>query len=559
MQLVETAPHEFNANFNFDAGLGPFFAADRQIKKGGGSVKGRFEAFGESWDVKLYYQDSNVLPPDDGTTPAGTPWRLDEPREFRFKVEAVEADDQAGQKSFNAHLRPRWDRMKIEDSRGRTSRPNVPFEEGVNLKVQGSNIEFVRYLELVQKAAEAVGVNASHFDERGRHESSVVTQAERYVRVHEDYSGPIHARDGPLARAGHLLEDDRNGRREIEQTDIDESGEKVPGYRHQVGLDERRVREVWPNHELPKRFKHYRARESKSLDGALRHPKVGAIYYGSLWRDRSRNHGVTRDELDQLTHELEESLLSMLADAGLDVSSAHQYVSDDYFEADTSDRDRQIVELPLEELQTNQESVVINHVADGLSPVEWESLDVLVTDGGEVSPADIAEAGGFHQDSVYRALDRMDELVEREYGSVSLKSTHVAELVHESVQAAKQRTREAVEAAGKAMQAADRGLDERTSAFVAFASQHFERFEETDDGLQINFGKVEADTHQAARREIKQKLREGKRLWDSMNRDEMKWRLGKWQARIERDKYADMNTLSETVVESHGGPLHALD
>ena len=559
MQLVETAPHEFNANFNFDDGLGPFFAADRQIKKGGGSVKGRFEAFGESWDVTLYYQESNVLPPDDGTTPAGTPWRLDEPREFRFNVEADEPDDQAGQKSLNAHLRPRWDRMRVEDSRGNVSRPNVPFEEGVNLKVQGSNIEFEHYHRLIREAAEAVGINASHFAERGRHESSVLIQAERNVRVHEDYSGPIHARDGPLARAGHLLEDDRNGRREIEQTDIDESGEKVPGYRHQVGLDERRVREVWPNHELPKRFKHYRARESKSLDGALRHPKVGAIYYGSLWRDRQENHGVTQDDLKQLNHELEESLLSMLADAGLDVSSAHQYVSDDYFEADTSDRDRQIVELPLEELRSNQESVVIRNVADGLADVEWGTLEYLITDGGVAAPKEIADEKGFHQDSVYRALDRMDGMVEREYGSVSLKSTYVAELVHEAVKAAKQRTREAVEAAGKAMEAAERGLDERTSAFVAFASKHFERFEETDDGLQIHFGKVEAERPEAARREIRQKLREARRLWQDMNKPDMEWRLGSWRARLEYQKHPNRTYLDETTIQAEGGPLHALD
>ena len=310
--------------------------------------------------------------------------------------------------------------------------------------------------------------------------------------------------------------------------------------------------------ELPKRLKHYRARESKSLDGAIRHPKVGAIYYGSLWRDRSQNHGVTRDELDQLTHELEETLLSILADAGLDVTSTHQFESDDYFEAVTSDRDRQVVDLPLDELQTTQESVVINHVADGLSRVEWESLDVLVTDGGEVSPADIAEAGGFHRDSVYRALDRMDELVEREYGSVSLKSTHVAELVHEAVTAAKQRTREAVEAAGKAMEAAERGLDEPTSAFVAFASQHFERFQETDDGLQIHFGKIEAERPEAARREIRRKLREARRLWQDMNKPDMEWRLGSWTARLEYQKHPNRTYLDETTMQAEGGPLHAL-
>lgn len=36
--FIEPAPHEFAANFLFDEdGLAPFFAADRQIKAGGGS------------------------------------------------------------------------------------------------------------------------------------------------------------------------------------------------------------------------------------------------------------------------------------------------------------------------------------------------------------------------------------------------------------------------------------------------------------------------------------------------------------------------------------------
>ena len=555
MKLVETAPHEYNANFNFDNGLSAFFAADRRIKEGGGSVEGRFEAFGETWDVTLYFQDSTVVPPEDGVTATGTPWQLEEPREYRLKVEADEPDDMAGQKSFNAHLRPRWDGMETEDSQGRVNRPHVPFDEGVNLRIQGSNIEFLHYHELVQEAAESVGINSRHFSREDRHESSVTTQAERYVRVHEDYSGPVHARDGPLARAGHLLEDDREGRREIEQTDVDEDGEKVPGYRHQVGLDERRVQEVWPNHALPKRFKHYRAREWQSQSGPLRHPKVGAIYYGSLWRDRDENHGVTQDDLEQLNHELEESLLSMLSDAGLDVTSSHQYVSDDYFKARTSDRDRSVVDLPLEDLRTHQESVVINQVADGLSPVEWEALEVLVTDGGQVSPQDIAESGGFHRDSVYRALDRMDEIVDQEYGSVSLQSTYVAELVHDAVQSAKERTREAVEAAGKAMNAAERGLDERTSAFVAFASKHFERFTEKEDGLQIELGDVEGRTREDARREVKKKLREARELWDDMNKDEMKWKLGGYRARLNYTQNPDSEYLSREVTTVEAGRL----
>jgi hypothetical protein len=45
---VELAPHEFVANYLFDAdGLAPFFAADSRVKAGGGSERSEFRAQGE--------------------------------------------------------------------------------------------------------------------------------------------------------------------------------------------------------------------------------------------------------------------------------------------------------------------------------------------------------------------------------------------------------------------------------------------------------------------------------------------------------------------------------
>jgi hypothetical protein len=552
MNLVETAPHEFNANYNFDEGLQPYFAFDRVVKTGGGTEEGTFELAGDRWEVTLYYQDSNIVDPGK-TTPAGTPFKIEEIREFRLSVEAIEDDHQAGERGFNAHIRPRWDGMSTEDEYGQKRTVNIPFKEGLNVKIQGSNIEFQDYLSLLQQAFQAVSVAPSSIQEP--HKSSNVQQAERYVRVHEDVSGPIHARDGPLARLGHLLEGDRDGRRRIEQADVAEDGECVPGYRHQVGIDERRVQEVFPDHALPKRWKHYRARESHNIDGPLQHPKIGAIYYPSLWRDNSENHGVSPEDLDQLTEELEDALLSILHDAGLDVTSTAPYVSDDYFTATTSERARQVVDLPLEEIKTDQESVVISQIADGLSPVEWTALDTLVSDGGEVAPEDIADSGGFHIDSVYRALSRMDELVQREYGSVELRSSHVAELVHDTVREARERTRAAVEAGAKALAAAERGLDERTSAFVAWASKYCDGFTEREEGLTIRFGEIDADSVNGAEREIRRRLREGKRLWDEARRDDIVWRLGEWSARVEVERHPDTNYLNETDLKSIGGKL----
>jgi hypothetical protein len=131
----------------------------------------------------------------------------------------------------------------------------------------------------------------------------------------------------------------------------------------------------------------------------------------------------------------------------------------------------------------------------------------------------------------------------------------VGELVHDAVTSAKERTREAVEVGAKALEAAERGLDHRTSAFVAWASQHCESWRESEDGVTIDFGNVEADTLDDARRKIRRELRQGKQLWDEMRNDEMKCRLGSWSARVTYEKYSETHYLAETTTESMGGPL----
>ena len=59
---VETAPHEFAANYLFnERGLAPFFAVDRRVKRGGGSALGTFTHDGEEWQARLYYQESGSV------------------------------------------------------------------------------------------------------------------------------------------------------------------------------------------------------------------------------------------------------------------------------------------------------------------------------------------------------------------------------------------------------------------------------------------------------------------------------------------------------------------
>lgn len=530
MELIETAPHEFAANYVFgEHGLQPFFAADSIIKQSGGATDWlEFGLGGDRWETKLHYQLSGIIHPGD-RTPTGTEWRLDEMREFRLKVRRHPDEDEAGQQSFDAHIAPRWTGMEAERSDGRTIEISIPdrLGEGINVRVNGSNIEFTRYESLLRRAAEMVGINQKYFDRI--HPYSNVQDAERYVRLHQDRSGPIHARDGPIASLGHLLENDREGYRKVVQNDRDKNGQTVPGYYHTVTLGQRRVQEVFPSHRLPKEAKHYYARNAASMDSEqpLAHPKFGVSYQVSRW---DSTLGVGEECLERLNHELEETIISILADAGIPIQPPttetsctdrpDPFVSDAYFDAGaTVTHDRNVVSLDLTQIRHDQESIVVRNLTDGLSPVELESLQTLVTDGGEVSPADIATEHDRHIDSVRRALNRIPNLVEREYGSVALRSTHVAELVHEAVEEAKEATRRAVDAGAKALEAAERGVDEESVALIAWAARHGVDVDDSRDvQLFLRMGGIE---------HIRRRINEAYRLWCDSGRDPHRFRSAK--------------------------------
>lgn len=527
MRAVAPAPHEFAANYLFaEDGLAPFFAADSQVKAGGGSQRGTFLDDGEEWVVTLYYQDSGIVHPG-RETPTGTDWRLDEMREFRLSVKRHPSEDSVGEQDFNAHIAPRWQGMEVEQDDGERYELDVPADitEAVNVRINGSNIRFDRYQRLLRKAATAVGVNGRYFEQA--HEYSNVQDAEMYVRVHKDASGPVHARDGPIASMGHLLEDDRRGYRKVVQDDTDDRGDKLPGYYHTVTLDRRRVREAFPDHRMPKEVKHYYAREALSFpeDHPLRHPKVGASYQTSLMPD-DEHVSVDDESLRDLADELSQTVHSVLLDAGIDIAPEHgsgAFVEDAYFEAEVTDDHREAVTLDLAHIRHEQETVVMKHVINGLSPVQRESLDTLVSDGGEVAPADIAAENGRHVDSVRRALREIDDMVQREYGAVSLRSNYVAELVHDAVQQARESFQKAADAGARAIEAAERGLDERTSAFLAWAARYGVDVDDRRDArMKLRLG--ELDPSDDPNPEFL--VREAFKRWKEMNRDESTFRNG---------------------------------
>lgn len=518
MQAVVPAPHEFTINLVFDEhGLQPFFAADAQVKAGGGSQKAAFEHFGEQWTATLYHQDSGFIPPETGQTPAGTEIDLEEIREYRIHVQAV--DDPLERKRVNFHIAPRWQDMRAKKADGSIVDFSVPsdIEEGVNVRAGGANIPFHQYHELLRQSAKAVGINRWYFD--NPHEHSNVVDAARYLRLLCDRSGPLHARDGTIAKMGHLLEHDRTGYRSLVQNDSDDNDRNLPGYYHTATLGPERVKQAFPDHTIPREVKHYYAREALNYDEdhPLRHPKLEVAYQSSRWSGK-----VGLDELDDLVEQLDQTLHSVLAEDGIQIQYGPDgpFREDAYWEPSNEEfPDDWLYNMDLTQIEQNQESIVLKYLEDGLSPVTREAIQYLATDGGEVSPKDIAQEHDRHVDSVRRALRERADLFHREYNRVAFRSRHVANLLHKKLELAREIFEDISAAGAKASYAADRELDETTSAFIAWAELVGIDVDSSKDA-QL---KMRLPTYQSHKQKLHD-IREGFRLWIDAGRDPIRYR-----------------------------------
>lgn len=237
-----------------------------------------------------------------------------------------------------------------------------------------------------------------------------------------------------LARISNLLANDREGYRKHVADDTETSG-----YSHTATVGPKRASELVDQHHLPEEFKHYLARE---LDEAL----LNLLQW--------EGYPITDDELDEDDR-----------DGGDPPGGYGPFVEDEYFEANTSRRQRRLLDDPTPELQSKQESLIARHVVDGFEDSDEDLLATLVADGGEVSPDDIADEHGWHIETVYRAVQRLEDLVEHHYGELSLRSHHIAQQVYEHVQAAQASATDAMETLARSLER-EVGLELSNDALV---------------------------------------------------------------------------------------------
>jgi hypothetical protein len=492
VNFVTTAPHEFGANLVFeDMELRPYFAMRSCVQElnGGESDIGTFRHNSHSYTVSVGYQDSGLAPrPED---------EIQDVKEYRLSVK----DKEAPERKADFLVQPRWHKMKTTEGES-VSAPNIV---GVNVKTQGSNIEFEEYPKLLRKAAHVADVNPDYF--RDMHPYTAVYDAARYVRIRRSKSGKIHGQNGIIRRIGELTQEEG-------YTKMVFNDKNVRGYYYTVEFNSDGARRLL-DHRYAKEVKHYHVKNPQNVEGALQHPKLEASYQNS-----KDDHHVSWDNVEDLSRELEETLLNVLEWADLPTTGdGFHFVSDEYHEHNNEERERQIIENPLPELREKQEAIVVQKLRE-MNDTDVDVLRSVVEDGNGKTAKELEEETGYHLSTVYRAVNRAEELVNSDNGKIVAASKYMARRLNDAVKEAERRAKDALDLSAKIMEKSADELERRGGALKEwFDTYGVEMTDDPKDRLELQIGRKNG-------RDIKEIMREGLRAWTRAGREDSRFLTG---------------------------------
>jgi cytochrome c556 len=495
-EFVRPQPHEFDTHLHFsEYSLKPYYALDSVRKdydgwRVDGKPTAKFEFDDTTWSACFDYQHQPILPPDSSAVPS---YRLETTPLFRLYFVAEDklydgerADRSERVRGGTVTVRPRWPDMKVKDDEtGEVSDAEGYMDIGqpyVDVQVQASNIDFDDYLPLVQELLAAYSINRKYV--ANPDPTSNVNDAAVYARPRRSVSGPVYAGDGPIERIHQLLESDRSG---VRRHHADHS--KLPGYHVATTVDSPRARQLVKGHQLGKEVKHYYPQypENRSPDDPLYHPKVEVslqtdVTDQTVWWEERDDRPDEPDRHD-LRRELEEVLLNVLDWSGLSTGTNDKggtYVSDAYFKRDDEKRaSRKAVDCPLPKIENDQKTRTIQQWRN-MTESDEAVVEELLSDGGEVSPGDVAESSGYCYRTIREACHRLEDLVDWSYGQLEIASEYQKQLLLDRVRAAKENFEDTVNA---------------TVAEVADVERAADRGQFAQWRRQYNVTVTDADTH----------------------------------------------------------------
>lgn len=517
MTHTATAPHELEGNLIFtENGLRPYWTLSKlvtselDLSDGDGQLE-NVQLAGEQWDISIGYQQGGIAPRDgDAAAERLYEWRV-----------AAYGDSQ---RKATYLIQPRFVGMEHYETGDPISTPfdHVAADEGVNVRLEGSsNLEPDEYKDLLPKILQTLAshhglrFNPSYFAGTP-HEMSNITKYERYLRVRREMAQKTVRSDGSFMRLMHLLAEEKGTEAEYR---ID--NQEIVGYNHRVRLPKAAARKLAPGHSFGKQLKHYHpkhVRGSESTDDPLYHPKIGALFTKKLNGDNS----VPWSQRHELTKELEETLINLLTWDSIPVKpGSPTFVADDHFQNTESQLTIGRYDDPTPQLEASQENVLVRTMAE-MTDSDLEMLDAMVADGGqEVHVSELFENTEIESMStIYRALDRLDGLLENQNGNVRWFSEKIKQEIREIVQVASDNINNLGHAAAKVLDMDPQTLKEKGSAFQSWLNRYAaEITEDSHEQLKIKIHTTLSRHDRGADPFIKKVLEYGLTAWVRAGRD----------------------------------------
>ncbi|KAA9411242.1 MarR family transcriptional regulator [Haloarcula hispanica] len=451
------------------------------------------ELAGETWATCFDYSESGL---DAWDNPE---FQIQNVREFQFYVvskdsptyEGKRADRDKRVKGGTITVRPRWPNLTADGEPVSVPQYGVPY---IDVQVQASNIPHERYLSLVKRVMDAYGIAARYFDQP--HPDSHINDLAYYVRLHRADSGPLYAPDGPIARCHTLIQGDRSGYRKHV-----EDNTKLPGYYVTATVEDEKADQLVRGHGLGKELKHYYPNHPDNYepDQAPYHPKFEVSY------QTSRTEQTVRwDDLDDARRELEETILNCLDWCGLATSAESSvFVDFDPFWniRDTSEA-RKFVQCPLPKIEDDQEHRVMQLWGD-MTTADRDVTELLLTDGGKVSPQMAAEKTGYTYRTIRTVIKRMEGLIEHTYGGMELSSKKIQQELLKRVRAAGERFEQEIGSA--TMELADAAEERSRSRWARIRREYAITETDADDCrklLKVGYTPADFEEAQTIMREI---------------------------------------------------------
>ena len=188
-------------------------------------------------------------------------------------------------------------------------------------------------------------------------------------------------------------------------------------------------------------------------------------------------------------------LMNVLDWAGLDVTGGDEYHEDAYFDPERRQRrSLKLVDCPLPEIESEQENAVMRLWGD-MKGSDRAVTELLLTDGGEISPKDAAEKTGYSYRTIRRVVDRLEGFVRHTYGKLEVESDFAAQEMLKRVRSAEEQFRRTIGAT--AMQVAEDASGFESGPFDRFKSSYEVGVRDTDSRsrklLQVRYTPADRD------------------------------------------------------------------